>query len=234
MVGGETVTLSGVGLDSVSSVVFGGVSATDVVRVNDEQVHVVVPAALDYAVGEVAVTASTPTGDVIASEADYSYQVVTPVDAQMQYAFAHWQDYNLEDWGIFSDNDCGNFVNQTLVARGWQQTPEWFSDRATTGDFSLSWVRGPEMDDYLASQTDRATYLSLDQRAQVKVGDVVMFDWDPENGNGVDHTMLVSKVDPATGAIGMVGHTLDAQYRDLDNLLTVEKPGATAWFYSIA
>lgn len=234
LLGGETITLTGEGLSDVSSVVFGGVTATSITAVADNQLQVVAPAALDYAVGAVSVTASSAEGEVIASAADYDYQVVTPVDAQMQYAFAHWQDYNDEVWGTFPDNDCGNFVNQTLIARGWVQTDEWYSEWNTTGDFSDSWARGPAMDAWFASQTDRATRLSLEQREQVKVGDVVMFDWDPAGENGVDHTMLVSKVDPATGAISLAGHTIDAQYRDLDQAITVENPGATAWFYSIA
>jgi hypothetical protein len=233
LLGGETITFTGKGLGEVSSVVFGGVAAT-VTAAADSQLQVVVPAALDYAAGPVGVTASSEKGDVIASAANYDYQVVTPVDAQMQYAFAHWQDYNDEVWGTFPDNDCGNFVNQTLIARGWVQSDEWYSEWNTTGDFSDSWARGPAMDAWFASQTDRATRLSLEQRDQVKVGDVVMFDWDPAGENGVDHTMLVSKVDPATGAISLAGHTIDAQYRDLDQAITVENPGATAWFYSIA
>ena len=234
LLGGETITFTGEGLDDVSSVVFGGVAATSVTAVAHNQLQVVAPAALDYAVGAVSVTAASEEGEVIASAANYDYQVVTPVDAQMQYAFAHWQDYNDEVWGTFPDNDCGNFVNQTLIARGWVQTDEWYSEWNTTGDFSDSWARGPAMDAWFASQTDRATRLSLEQRDQAKVGDVVMFDWDPANENGVDHTMLVSKVDAATGAISMVGHTIDAQYRDLDQAITIENPGATAWFYSIA
>jgi hypothetical protein len=232
LLGGETITFTGTGLTDVSSVVFGGVAAAPVAAA-ENQLQVVAPAAVDYAVGAVSVTAASAEGEVIASAADYDYQVVTAVDAQMQYAFAHWQDYN-EVWGVFPDNDCGNFVNQTLVARGWVQNDEWFSDWATTGDFSYSWARGPAMDEYFASQTDKATRLSLEQRDQVKVGDVVMFDWDPARKNGVDHTMLVSKVDPASGAISLAGHTIDAQYRDLDHAITVENPGATAWFYSIA
>lgn len=234
LLGGETITLTGEGLSDVSSVVFGGVSATSITAAADNQLQVVAPAAVDYAVGAVSVTALSEDNEVIASAANYDYQVLTGVDAQMQYAFAHWQDYNDEVWGIFPDNDCGNFVNQTLIARGWVETEEWYSEWNTTGDFSDSWARGPAMDAYFASQTDRATRLSLDQRSQVKVGDVVMFDWDPAGENGVDHTMLVSKVDPATGAISMAGHTIDAQYRDLDQAITVENPGATAWFYSIA
>jgi len=233
LLGGETVTLSGQGLSDVSSVLVGGVATTPVVAATDHTVQIVMPPALDYQAGTVSVSASTDD-EVITGEPGYDYRVVTPVDAQMQYAFAHWQDYNDEVWGVFPDNDCGNFVNQTLIARGWQQTDEWYSEWNTTGDFSDSWARGPAMDEWFASQTDRATRLSLEQRDQVKVGDVVMFDWDPQNENGVDHTMLVSKVDAATGAISMAGHTIDAQYRDLDQAITIENPGATAWFYSIA
>jgi hypothetical protein len=236
--GGTTVTVSGSGFDgdtAVASVAFGTEPAAAVSVESDGALTVVAPASFNFVEGAVPVTITLEDGTV-STPADYTYEVSTPVDAQMAYAFKHWQEYNLAEWGVFEDNDCGNFVNQVMLQRGWEQSPEWFSDYATTGEYSFSWIRGNPMDAYYASRPDTTRYEFTD-RSQLKIGDVVMLDWDPQNDNGVDHTQIVSKVTTnadGTISIAMVGHTLDSTYRDLDNAVTVEKPGGTAHFYSIA
>ncbi|MFB2586538.1 amidase domain-containing protein [Herbiconiux liukaitaii] len=237
--GGTTVSISGEGFDGetpVTSVAFGTEPAQAFSVESDGSITAVTPASFNFVVGEVPVTVSLEDGTQDDTGAAYTYEVQTPVDSQMAYAFKHWQDYNLAEWGIFSDNDCGNFVNQAMVARGWEQNADWYSDYATTGDYSFSWIRGNPMDDYYASRPDTTRYEFTD-RSQLKIGDVVMLDWDPQNDNGVDHTQIISKITTnADGSISiaMVGHTLDSTYRDLDNAVTVEKPGGTAHFYSIA
>ncbi|RFA17333.1 hypothetical protein B7R21_00940 [Subtercola boreus] len=236
LTGGTAVSLTGSGLADVVGVTVGGAAATSLAVDGTGAVSFLTPAAVDYQPAAAAIALAFRDGTSLDAGTPFAYQAVTAVDRQLQYAFTYWQDYNLAQWSRFSDNDCGNFVNQTLLARGWQQNSDWYSDYATTGDYSLSWIRGNEMDDYLNSRDD-TTRLELSERASVKVGDVVMFDWDPENDNGVDHTMLVSRVDlnpDGTNAIKLVGHTLDAQYRDLDGAITIENPGGTAHFYSIA
>ncbi|PPF79052.1 hypothetical protein C5B96_13460 [Subtercola sp. Z020] len=236
LAGGTAVSLAGQGLGSVVSVSVGGVPATSVAIDGEGTVTFVTPPAADYQPAAAALSLANADGTVVDTGQTFTYTAVTPVDQQMQYAFAHWKDYNLADWSVFSDNDCGNFVNQTLVARGWEQNDDWYSNYGSGGDYSYSWIRGNEMDDYLDSRPE-TTRLELSDRASLKIGDVVMFDWDPQNDNGVDHTMLVSRVDRnADGSVSvkMVGHTVDAQYRDLDTAITVENPGGTAHFYSIA
>ncbi|MEA9987127.1 MULTISPECIES: amidase domain-containing protein [Subtercola] len=236
LVGGTTVTLTGSDLAGVVSVLVGTVGAASLTSTGDGQVTFVTPAAIDYQPANAMITLTKADGTTVDTGKEFTYEAVTSVDKQMQYAFTYWQNYNLDAWGKFSDNDCGNFVNQTLVARGWAQNDDWYSDYATTGDYSFSWIRGNEMDDYLASRTDTHR-LELADRAKLKPGDVAMFDWDPQNDNGVDHTMVVSAVianpDGST-SIKLVGHTLDAQYRDLDQAITVDNPGGTAHFYSIS
>ncbi|UFS58583.1 amidase domain-containing protein [Subtercola endophyticus] len=234
--GGTTVSLTGQVLTDVVSVAVGANPATSVTVVDDNTVSFVTPAAVDYQPANAAITLTKADGSVVDSTKQFSYEAVTPVDKQLQYAFTYWQNYNLADWGIFSDNDCGNFVNQTLVARGWAQNDDWYSDYVSDGDYSLSWIRGTEMDDYLASRSD-TTRLELADRAALTVGDVVMFDWDPQNDNGPDHTMVVSRLDTnvdGTIAVKLVGHTVDAQFRDLDTAITVDNPGGTAHFYHLA
>jgi hypothetical protein len=239
LTGGAEVTLTGSGFEgdsTVTTVQFGTEAAPSFAVVDDGSLTAVTPASVDFAVGQVPVTVTLDDGSQMTLDGGFGYEIQTPVDSQMNYAFTYWKDYNLDEWGQFPDNDCGNFVNQTMLARGWTQSEDWFSEYASTGDYSYSWIRGNEMDDYYASRPD-TTRLELTQRDQVKVGDVVMFDWDPQNDNGVDHTMLVSKVTKnldGTTSIKLVGHTVDAQYRDLDTAITVENPGGTAHFWSIA
>ncbi|NQX34600.1 amidase domain-containing protein [Herbiconiux sp. VKM Ac-2851] len=239
LTGGAEVTVAGSGFDGdspVATVRFGAEAAPSFAVVDDRTLTVVTPASVDFAVAAVPVTVTLEDGSEVVLDGGFGYEVQTPVDSQMNYAFTYWKDYNLAEWGQFPDNDCGNFVNQAMLARGWVQDENWYSEYATTGDYSYSWIRGNQMDAYYASRPD-TTRLEITQRDQVKIGDVVMFDWDPQNDNGVDHTMIVSKVTPnldGTIAIKMVGHTLDAQYRDLDTAITVEKPGGTAHFWSIA
>ncbi|MFB2554212.1 amidase domain-containing protein [Herbiconiux liangxiaofengii] len=239
LTGGAEVTVTGAGFDGdsvVTAVQFGTEAAPSFAVVDDGSLTAVTPASVDYAVASVPVTVTLDDGSVVTLENGFGYEIQTPVDSQMNYAFTYWKDYNLAEWGQFPDNDCGNFVNQAMLARGWTQSDDWFSEYATTGDYSYSWIRGNEMDAYYASRPD-TTRLELTQRDQVKVGDVAMFDWDPQNDNGVDHTMIVSKVTKnldGTTSIKLVGHTVDAQYRDLDTAITVENPGGTAHFWSIA
>ena len=239
LAGSTEVTVSGAGFQGdapVASIRFGTEAATAFTVVDDATITLTTPAAYNFAVGAVPVTVTLDDGSQVVADAAYSYEVQTPVDAQMQYAFTYWQHYNLAEWGEFPDNDCGNFVNQTMLQRGWVQNEDWYSDYVATGDYSYSWIRGNQMNDYYASRPD-TTRFEFGDRSQLKIGDVVMFDWDPQNDNGVDHTMMISKVTnnpDGTISIAMVGHTLDATYRDLDYAVTVEKPGGTAHFWSIA
>ncbi len=76
--------------------------------------------------------------------------------------------------------------------------------------------------------------MSFDERSQVKVGDLVVFDWN--DNDFLDHIQVVSAVTTVDGvtSIKMVGHNLDTNYRDLDETITVDHPGATGHFWSIA
>lgn len=239
LAGDTTVSVAGSGFEgdsAVASVAFGSEPAAAFDVVDDASITAVTPASFNFVVGAVPVTVTLEDGSVMTADAAFSYEIQTPVDSEMAYAFTYWQDYNLDEWGEFPDNDCGNFVNQTMLARGWEQNADWYSDYVATGDYSYSWIRGNQMDDYYASRPDTTRY-EFSDRSQLKIGDVVMFDWDPTEDNGVDHTMIISKVThnaDGTISIAMVGHTLDATYRDLDNAVTVEKPGGTAHFWSIS
>ncbi len=234
--GGTTLTITGTALDDVTGVTVGGVAATDVTVADDGTVTAVAPAAVDFQPTDAPIVVSA--GDSVVpqeSALTHSYAVVTGLDAQMQYALAHWDDYNEAEWGNLNPvgGDCANFVSQTLIQRGWTQNATWYNKNAAA-DWSGAWGYVPTMHNWFSSDSGPdVTRLSLDQRDQVKVGDIGMFDW---NVNDIpDHVMLVSSVEVVDGVtkIGFASHNLDGAYRDLDNAITVEHPGGTAWFWSI-
>jgi hypothetical protein len=237
--GGTPITITGTGLADVTDVTIGGVPAADVTVTGDGEVTAVAPAALHFQPADAAIVVSSGN-EVLQQSAplNYAYAVVTGVDAQMQYALKHWNDYNSDEWGNLNPvgGDCANFVSQTLIQRGWTQNDTWFNRNAaaTIADWSPAWGYVPAMDAWLASDPSLGlTKLTLDQRDQVKVGDIGIFDW---NLNEIpDHVMLVSRVEVVDGEtkIAFVSHNLDGDYRDLDNVITVEHPGGNAWFWSI-
>jgi hypothetical protein len=142
------------------------------------------------------------------------------VQAQIDYALAHWTNYNVADYGTVTGNDCVNFTS-------W-----WTKGTGRNFTHSTAWVSSTAMRNYIAS-SGRATALTDRQRDQVKVGDVVQFDWD--NSGDRDHTGVVTRVE-ATAAgieISYAGHTDDTDYRTVDYAITVKHPGASVFYWSI-
>jgi hypothetical protein len=238
--GGDTVSITGVSLDGVTEVNFGDIPATDVTVVSATMVTVVAPRAFEYQQG-------TATVEVIAgaepvpSEAAlaFEWKLVTPVDKQMSYAFQHWDrpNYNLATYSTFNPvgGDCANFVSQTLIERGWTMTDAWHN-RNAGAQWTGSWILVESFDAWLRSHKDSLgiTELSIEQRDQVKVGDIVMFDWNLNNT--LDHTQIVSDVQVVDGKtiIKMAGHNTDSDWRDFDKTITKDHPGAVAYFWSIS
>lgn len=236
LVAGEKVEITGIHLTDVTSVTFADIEATDVEIVDEDTIVATVPAVPDYQPATVSVEVFAGSTPVVTSEPlTYSYVPTTAVDRQMEYLFAHWNNYNVAQYGDLNSigGDCANFVSQSLLARGWSMTDDWYNYDAGE-DWADAWGHVPSFDEWLRAHTEYgATTLGLDQRAQAKIGDLVVFDWD---GDGVlDHVQVVSSVTGVDGdvKIGMVGHNLDSDYRDLDTVLTVDHPGATGYFWSI-
>jgi len=235
---GATVTITGEHLDDVTRVTFAGVAASGVTVVSDTQVTAVVPVAGNYAAGTEEVDVFAGDTAVAPADARLSYvrEVATPVDAQLAYAFAHWapETYNLATYGEFNSvgGDCMNFVSQTLAARGIAQNDDWYF--TSTSDYSSSWIYTPSFDNYLAANPALGfTRLEIEQRDQAEVGDLVLFSW---SGVGSpDHIQVISDIRVVDGVtrILMVGHNLDSDWRDLDTTITVDHPGAKAWFWKV-
>jgi hypothetical protein len=123
-------------------------------------------------------------------------------------------------------------VSQALLARGWTETPDWYNHAQQ--DWADAFVHVPSFVDWLDAHPEYGTSkLSLDERDKVKLGDLVVFDWDRDGS--LDHIQMVSALVPTSAGIEvkMVGHNLDSDYRDLDHAITVDEPGAAAFFISI-
>lgn len=235
--GGEAVTITGENLAAVSRVTFGGRAATGITEVSNETVIVTVPHSIDYSAGTVEVEVfATADFDRVASTRPlaYDYQTLTAVDRQLEYAFDHWRDYNTAQYGDFNalGGDCMNFVSQTLVARGWTQTAEWFNDRGI--DWASPFIYVPAFDEWMTAHPEYgAVKLGMKDIDKLKVGDVVMLDW--ERNGFFNHAQIVSGVEHVDGEteVYMVGHNLDSIYRDLGATVAAESPDAIAWFWSL-
>ncbi|MFT2818091.1 amidase domain-containing protein [Leifsonia sp. A12D58] len=152
--------------------------------------------------------------------------------AQLDYVNTYWQDYN-DDYGVITGNDCVNFTSQSLLQRGWNMDDEWWSDGPSDAfEYSSPWVSSTAFRDYI-DESGRATALTDDQRDQVKLGDVVQFDWD--NSGDRDHTAVVTRIERSGDTISIYygGHTDNTDFRSVDWAITENHPGATAYYWSI-
>lgn len=180
--------------------------------------------------------AATPDAGSAIATTTLAYAALTDVDRQLAYAMRYWKDYNLAEYGTMNPigGDCANYVNQTLIARGWKQRSDWYN-RSAGAEHSATWTYCPTMDPWLETNAAEfgLTRRSSDERDKVQVGDIVFFDW---NANGSpDHTTIVSEVfteSDGTIRIKSASHNQDGPYRDLDEMITVQHPGGTAWFHT--
>lgn len=111
---------------------------------------------------------------------------------------------------------------------------DWYSYDAGE-QWSPAWGYVPALDTYLSENAQKLglTEYPLSDRSSIKIGDLVVFYWAP--GDTPDHIMVVSGVKKIAGKtlISMVGHNDNYDYRDLDQTITVDHPGATGHFWSI-
>lgn len=233
LAGGETVELTGQHLAGVTAVRFGGRDAR-IDEVSNGRIQVTVPNAEGYTPGPVDVSVRAGGAELDAGF-EHRYDELTAIDRQLAYAFTHWESYNTAAYGDFNawGGDCMNFVSQTLVARGWTPTSDWFNDAQR--EWASAFVYVPDFDEWMSRHPELgATRLGMADLDLLKPGDVVMIDWD---GNGFfNHAQVVSAIEYRDGEprVLMVGHNADSTYRDLQDAL--ERYGtedAVAYFWSL-
>ncbi|NQX27768.1 amidase domain-containing protein [Microbacteriaceae bacterium VKM Ac-2854] len=176
------------------------------------------------------------------TEADPVEPASAGVQAQLAYVLENYDNDFSDEYGFFDANDCANFVSQSLLARGWALDDDWWysaeevSGALTDGNghwYSSSWISATALNEYIASTG--ATPLTDDERDQVALGDVVLFDFDGSGDR--DHSGVVTAVetDAATGAtsVSYASHSAAGDYRDVDWTITEQHPGGEAFYFHL-
>jgi len=161
-------------------------------------------------------------------------QPIVPSDpgVQQQLAFvdSNWKTQANPTYLYIPSNDCANFASQSLAARGFDQTYTWHqSDQVATH----AWVSATALESYLLTQPGFRE-ISNESRADVKLGDLIFFDWN--NSGDRDHVGIVSDVQrqpDGSTRIYYAGHTSHTHYRSVDWAITVVHPGASVYFLSV-
>jgi hypothetical protein len=209
----RTVWLTGTHLDAVSGVLVGGVASTRLTPVSPTRLGVLIGTSPEFQPATAAISLVSATdGAVLPTDLAFTWVVENRVDRQMRYAFQHWNDYASARYGYLPDNDCANFTSQTLRARGWRTSAAWFNDGQ--GDWAANWVSSTAMSTWLKKRPDLATRLLYRQRDDVRVGDVVQFNYEGVS-TWWDHTAVVSRVVVLPNGrhdIYYVAHTNNTRY----------------------
>lgn len=231
--GTRRITLTGTNLGTVRAISFGKMPATDIRVVNSTTITLVLGPSKFFQPGTVYVSiGQRGVAKAVTSKVAFTYQVRTAVDREMNYAFDNWNAHGTTKYVYISANDCVNFASQVLRARGWTDTANWFNHGGW--DVGSAWVSSTALKNFIAARPARATALTDAQRASVKIGDVVQFDWDKTGDR--DHTAIISKktVD-ADGHVNLyyVAHTDHVQFRSVDWAITTQHPGAKVYYWSV-
>jgi len=206
--------------------VAGGISTSGDDAASSSAATAALAQAVEPAVGA-AIAAVTPAAaEQAAPSLTFTYLPDPRITAQIDYALAHWQDYNSEVYGSIAGNDCVNFTSQSLIARGWTMDAEW---SFSAGQYSAAWASSTAFAAYLTAHPERATPLTADQRAEVKVGDIVQFDWDDSGDK--DHTGIVTRVENTASGVEVyyAGHTNNTDYRSVDESLALAGGSVSYW-----
>jgi hypothetical protein len=174
-----------------------------------------------------------PTPTVSAAAVPLSAPLSAAQQRQVDYALQYWKSYNSAVYGDDNPNggDCANFVSQTLLQRGWKMNSTWFNHGQNA--MSSAWAFVPTMYAYFRANASAFGMVELGQadRSKYAVGDVVFFWWKNASGGysaAPDHVQVIDRI-TGTGAaasVKMASHNVDYQFRDLDDEVTTEHPGA--------
>ncbi|MGN6743142.1 MAG: amidase domain-containing protein [Amnibacterium sp.] len=227
--GGTTVTLTGTGLDDVRAVTVAGTTVP--ARTKDGAVVFTSPSAARFAAGTDRVTLRTASGAAVGSTT-YRYRVVDGVDRELAYVLKYWQHYN-PAYEPLGDDDCVDFTSQALLQRGWTQQDDWVH-ADDVFDSGAAWRSSTAFRDFMEEHPALGTPLTDQQRSQVKLGDVVQFDWDRSGDR--DHTGVVTRIVKSKDGhieIDFAGHTNDSDYRSVDTAITKDHPGGAVYYWSL-
>jgi hypothetical protein len=132
--------------------------------------------------------------------------------------------------------DCTNFVSQAMKAGGWPSEQGFYRDATNWWyDFSgiwpgesWTWINADYFFNFISK---RPRVKTIGRVADLVPGDVISVDLNPQNNDGIDHTMLVSKK-ANDGTIYLAYHTsntLDKTFYEFYN----QSPGAKFYAWSL-
>jgi hypothetical protein len=229
--GGDEIVLTGANLDAVSGVDFGAAAASAVTLHGDSLV-VVTPASTDFEATTVPISVHWEGDSGAPTGLEFSYRVVTPLDAQMNYLLAHWDSPNALNFGRLDGTDCVNFTSQALLARGWTMTNEWWHSQSSgVNQYGRPWISSTAFMQYLEKHPELAVPGSA---ADVAVGDIAQFDYDGTGSGRTakrNHTGTVSKV--LDGQVFVVQHNKDADYEPVADMLASHGPQAKVYYWHL-
>ena len=180
-----------------------------------------------YAVNETAVQETT--GGPLATE--YPWFVTYNRTAAANYAVTYAYTSNSASYRTYG-NDCTNFISQCLKAGGWTDAGGLLSRTANTSWFygsfesttSYTWA-GAHNHYFFHKESARST--AGTNVYVMSLGDVMHVDF---SGDGhIDHTVIVSKEDAATGNDFVSYHTTNVLNKPVSQFIS--DCGATAKFY---
>ena len=148
-------------------------------------------------------------------------------------------NYNLDDYEVFTPNDCANFVSQALKAGGvsfkYGSNPfnKWYYDDSKSPKWSKTWINaqdqfrffrnnyaisqktmyGNQIDGSASNVRNSSAYQSL--ISSLYEGDLIYFDH--TNDGGHDHVMMVTDVQ--SGTVAVSGHTYNQLNNDLASVI---------------
>jgi hypothetical protein len=155
----------------------------------------------------------------------------TPVENQMAYIADYWYTTGpTKKYSYIPNENCANFVSQTLHARGWKMTKNWFNKG---GKHSPAWTSSTALGKYLKLKGAVKLHDSQKNRARISVGDIMQFDW--ERDGKVNHSAVVTRIIHKGGKIKIfVAESADPyQYRSLNEMIHKVHPGGEAWFWKL-
>jgi hypothetical protein len=161
----------------------------------------------------------------------------------INYAKAHALSYN-SAFKTFN-NDCTNFVSQSLLAGGWQMVlgyythnDVWWYSCALPGGLvchaSYTWGAAYNFHEFLGtSPGQRTNYVSY--FGDVDQGDIIFADWDAPDGHHpdgrIDHVMFVTGKD-TEGNLYISQHTNDRLDRPMAQVI-LQEPAANFYGFKI-
>lgn len=170
----------------------------------------------------VAVILST-AGATIASAGTYNHE------AAKNYALKYAENPNWL-WYRTYDQDCTNFVSQSLYAGGWSMiryvsAPEdaWFYKNGYNAGvgYSYSWTVANDLFVFMSRHSGRAEFVGFSTQkppysSKLKVGDIIQIDF--ERDGRIDHSLIITGYG-SNGNLLVSGHSVTLKDESLEAVI---------------